>query len=148
MAMTRAVLLLATLGTGVASASTTETGEATSPSSILPPRRTVVVSSSIVVVEPVSFRRGSAVIQAESLPMLEAVASTLESFDTLDLELVGQAGRREPDARRLALKRAGAVRNLLVAHGVAPGRLTIRRTPSLDRGETHRGVELYVRRDR
>jgi outer membrane protein OmpA-like peptidoglycan-associated protein len=148
MAMTRAALLVATLITGVASASTTETGEATSRASVLPPQRTVVVSSSIVVVEPVAFRRGSAVIRAESLPMLEAVATTLGSFDTLELEIVGQAGRLEPDARRLALQRAGAVRNLLVARGVAPKRLSIRSTPSLTRGEKPRGVEFYVRRDR
>jgi len=133
---------IVTLITGSVSASTRNE----EPGRLVP--RTVVVSSSIVVLRPMSFRRGSAAIPFDALPMLEAVAATLTANDTLDLEIVGQVARGEPEARRLSLRRAAAVRGVLVARGVAPARLTLRPAASLLGQASPPGVELYLRHDR
>lgn len=82
------------------------------------------------VLEPLTFDRGSAKLRADTEPTLAAVADTLtKNPEIVLLEVQGHASRDDAssDAKRLELsdQRAAAVRNRLVALGVASSRLKV-----------------------
>lgn len=86
-----------------------------------------IEESRIVIVETVRFRPGSARIEAPTRPIVEALAATLTGNPQIDrVALVGHATPRERGASTLALRRAEAVRDAVVALGVARERLEVR----------------------
>jgi len=88
--------------------------------------RVVVTSSSIEVLDMIYFVKGKADIKPESMPILDAVASTLRGNpDIVKVEVGGHATDDEPEAWALASRRASAVRKALVDRGVEPKRLVI-----------------------
>lgn len=119
-----------------------------------PDRSGVVIEDTrIVIVEHVFFTRGSSEIQPRSLPVLEAIAATIVGNPQITrVRVDGHADRGEPRAERLARARAEAVRDWLIAHGVAASRLEAvgfgTERPIVDpRDRTHernRRVELTI----
>jgi outer membrane protein OmpA-like peptidoglycan-associated protein len=70
------------------------------------------------------FANNSANIKANARPVLDRAISILREFTTIDLEISGHRAPGETAA--LGQRRAKAVRDYFVAHGIAPGRLTTR----------------------
>lgn len=70
------------------------------------------------------FANNSANIKANARPVLDRAISILREFTTIDLEISGHRAPGETAA--LGQRRAEAVRDYFVAHGIAPGRLTTR----------------------
>jgi len=86
-----------------------------------------VEDSRIVIIETVGFARGSARVAPESVPLIEALAATLLGNPQIErVALVGQATPDERRASTLGLRRAEAVRDAVVARGVASERLEVR----------------------
>jgi outer membrane protein OmpA-like peptidoglycan-associated protein len=96
------------------------------------PARHVVVTSTICGILPqIVFARGSAQLPTNSDETLAAIASTLDGNPSLRLVAIEgnvlAADAHDTRAREtLALRRATAVRNRLIALGVAPARLIAR----------------------
>ncbi len=91
-----------------------------------PDRRVIIIREELRILPQVLFRQNSASVLELSLPIIDDVAKTMVSFP--DLELVRIAGHTsvpERNATALSLKRAEAVRELLVQRGVAPERLEV-----------------------
>jgi outer membrane protein OmpA-like peptidoglycan-associated protein len=88
--------------------------------------RVVVTDSSIEVLDLVYFAKGSATIERRSSSILDAIAATLKGNPTIrKVEVGGHASDDEPDAWSLASRRAAAVRQYLIDHGVESRRLAI-----------------------
>jgi OOP family OmpA-OmpF porin len=87
----------------------------------------VLIDERLVILDKVFFARRSAVADARSTPIIEAVAATLAHNPQLTLvEVAGHASRDEPGAQALSEARAVAVRDALVAAGVDAARLVTR----------------------
>jgi len=84
-----------------------------------------VTSTDIAILDPITFLPGSATLDARSVPILDAVASTLRGNPSLELVAVQtEAGDALSQFRaRLAADRADVVIGELVARGVARVRL-------------------------
>jgi len=79
----------------------------------------------------VFFRSGSARVEDEARPTLEAVAAVLAAHpEIVRVGVVGHASAEEPDGPALAHARAEAVQRRLGELGVAPGRLAVDDDPS------------------
>jgi len=86
--------------------------------------RTIVTSTTITILEDVKFAEDSAVVPPSAAGLLDAVAETLKGNpDLLKVEVQGHADGDEADPLPLSQARAEAVRALLLARGIAPGRL-------------------------
>lgn len=82
--------------------------------------RVVVTDTTIEILDKVYFQRGSAEIQAQSLPIVEAIAATLvHNPDIRALEIQGHASDDERGAWDLSGRRALAVKSALESRGVA-----------------------------
>nr|HEX4314215.1 OmpA family protein [Kofleriaceae bacterium] len=85
-----------------------------------------IVESQIVILKPINFEFDKAVITADSFPVLDAVASTLARNPDIQLvEIGGHTDERGSAAYNLDLsaRRAAAVVDYLVAHGIDHTRL-------------------------
>jgi outer membrane protein OmpA-like peptidoglycan-associated protein len=95
-----------------------------------PPHELAVISGSeIVTLQSIEFEFDSARIRPTSYPVLDSVVKALvDNADIELLEIQGHTDERGDDAYNLALsdRRAAAVRDYLVAHGIAPSRLVAR----------------------
>ena len=104
-----------------------------------------ILGSRIQIVEHVYFDKNSAAIPASAQPLLDAVAAVLRDYPHIELlEVEGHAAMEERGATRLASRRAEAVRQALLARGVAPSRLRAQgygTTRPLDTNATPRGRE-------
>jgi outer membrane protein OmpA-like peptidoglycan-associated protein len=88
--------------------------------------RVVVTDTKIEILDKVYFEYNKAVIKAESFPILDAVAATLEGNPDIQLvEVQGHTDERGNDAYNLSLsdKRAKAVVKYLVDKGIGGDRL-------------------------
>ena len=88
--------------------------------------KVVVQEGVVMVLDQVQFERGSAKILEASSPILEAVATTLNHHDEIELlEVQGHADERggEKPNVKLTQARADAVHAALVERGVSDGRL-------------------------
>jgi OOP family OmpA-OmpF porin len=86
----------------------------------------IVEDTQITILEKIYFETDSAVIQARSFPLLDAVAATLNSSPQITLvEIQGHADERGSDKYNIKLTRARAasVMNALIERGVLKGRL-------------------------
>jgi outer membrane protein OmpA-like peptidoglycan-associated protein len=82
---------------------------------------------SLHVIDSVWFAAGSATIEERHAPILDQVASTVSSVPAVEpLEVLGYVGPGEPRPRALALARATAVLDALVARGLPRDRLLAR----------------------
>lgn len=92
------------------------------------PRPAPAPVAALVILDRVSFAPGKAQISPDGRLALEAVAALLAAHPELHLiEVSGHTDDREPGGRGpLAQRRAEAVRDALVAAGVAPERLAVR----------------------
>ena len=102
-------------------------GEAREVRAVLGAARARVLSDRISLSESVYFDTGKSTIKAESLPLLDEVASLLIATpDILEMEIQGHTDSDGDDASNMALsqERAVAVMNYLRSQGVATGRLT------------------------
>lgn len=89
--------------------------------------RVVITSSKIEILDKVYFERDGSTIKQQSMPMLDAVASTLSGNPDITLiELQGHACANESRAFELAQKRAMSAQQYLVAKGVDRHRLEVR----------------------
>lgn len=88
--------------------------------------RVVVTDSSIEVLDMIFFSKGSATVERRSYPILDAVAAALKGNPSIrKVEVGGHASDDEGDAWSLASRRAAAVRQYLIDHGVESRRLAI-----------------------
>jgi peptidoglycan-associated lipoprotein len=80
-----------------------------------------------VLVAPVRFETDRAALTAEAQRVLERKLELFRSFPRLQVQVEGHCDERGPDEYNLALgnRRAAAVRDWLVANGVAASRLTV-----------------------
>jgi outer membrane protein OmpA-like peptidoglycan-associated protein len=88
-----------------------------------------VVESHIVILKPINFEFDKAVITADSFPVLDAVADTLDKNPDIKLvEIGGHTDERGDAAYNLSLsdRRAAAVVTYLVGKGIDAGRLRSR----------------------
>jgi outer membrane protein OmpA-like peptidoglycan-associated protein len=77
-----------------------------------------------VTTDPIDFDEGSSAIGADAARFLDALAVAIIENPRLGMvTVVGHADRRERHASKLAIKRAGAVRDALAARGVSSERL-------------------------
>jgi outer membrane protein OmpA-like peptidoglycan-associated protein len=94
-----------------------------------PPERVVVKEEKIEINEKVQFETGSAVLKKESESLLDEVAKALKDHpDVKRVRVEGHTDSRASDKynKRLSKKRAEAVREYLIAHGIAGKRLIAR----------------------
>ncbi len=90
--------------------------------------RIVVTDTSIEILDTITFDSHSAVLTPASLPMLDAIAGTLDGNPSILLvEIRGHSDWEERDPQHraeLSVQRAEAVATALVARGVNSARLT------------------------
>jgi len=92
-----------------------------------PDRGAVMIeSSALEILQAIYFESESTALRTTSEPILDAVAATLRGNPQLDAELHGHADTSESSPYRLAVERAGAVREALLARGVDGSRLSVR----------------------
>jgi outer membrane protein OmpA-like peptidoglycan-associated protein len=80
----------------------------------------------IVILEPIYFEYNKAVIKSVSYPTLDAIVAVMKTYSAIQLvEIGGHTDERGNDAYNLDLsdRRAKAVKEYLVDHGVEEGRL-------------------------
>lgn len=95
--------------------------------------RVLVVSERIVIVEHVRFGRGSAEIAADQTALFDEIAAVMRDHpEVRRVGLHGHAHRGERGWRTLPLRRAEAVRDALIARGVASERLVAEAAPPTD----------------
>lgn len=88
--------------------------------------RVVIEESHLEILDAIHFTRGSAQIQPRSLPIVDAVAATLNGNPQVNAVAVeGHAATGERGAGSLARRRAQAVVDALVSRGVSAGRLSV-----------------------
>jgi len=88
--------------------------------------RVVVTDTSIEILENIYFAKDSEAVQSRSRPIVEAIAATLQGNpDIAKIEIGGHASTDEGDVWGLSAHRANAVRDALVARGVARTRLVV-----------------------
>jgi len=88
--------------------------------------RVVVTDSSIEVLDMIYFTKGAATLERRSMPVLDAIAATLHGNPSIrKVEIGGHASDDEGDAWSLSSRRAAAVRQYLIDHGVEGRRLAI-----------------------
>lgn len=81
--------------------------------------RVIVTETSIEILDKLYFRRGSADLQAASLPIVDAMATTLQGNPSIRaVELQGHTSDDETSAWDLSGRRALAVRSALESRGV------------------------------
>ena len=88
--------------------------------------RVIIEGSDIVILDKIQFATASAKILPESMPIVEAVASTLKGHpEFLKVEIAGHADERASDAYNLNLTKARArsVLNALLQRGIQRNRL-------------------------
>lgn len=88
--------------------------------------KVIIDGSNIVILEKIQFATGSDKILPQSIPIVEAVAATLQGHpEFLAIEVAGHADERGADAMNLALtkKRAASVRKALKERGVKESRI-------------------------
>ena len=106
------------------------------------PGKVVVTETTTEILDPVSFRPGTAELESRSLPILDAVASTLQGNPSiLEVEVQSHTDERGDDDVNLKLseQRAQVVMKYLVDKGVAQARLTAQgygETQPIDRAQT------------
>lgn len=102
--------------------------------------RVVVTSTSLEVLDQIYFANASDTIKPASVPILDAVAATLQGNPEIrKLEIGGHASEDESEAWGLSSRRAAAVRDALIQRGIEPRRLVIvpyGATRPLDKGTT------------
>jgi outer membrane protein OmpA-like peptidoglycan-associated protein len=120
--------------------------------------RVIVTDSAIMILDRVYFESDRATIRPASYAILDATAATLlGNADITLLEIQGHTDARGDDKSNLELsgRRASAVKQYLVAKGVAEGRLSAQgygETQPIDRGHTqlawanNRRVEFVILR--
>jgi outer membrane protein OmpA-like peptidoglycan-associated protein len=117
------------------------------------PDRGVVsrVEGGLITLEPIQFEYDRAVIKPDSYYILDAVVATMNGYPDIELiEVQGHTDERGDDAYNLDLsrRRAAAVVEYLVAHGVAANRLTSQgygETQPVDRRHTEAAWALNRR---
>jgi outer membrane protein OmpA-like peptidoglycan-associated protein len=88
--------------------------------------RVIIEGSDIVILDKIQFATASAQILPESMPIVEAVASTLKGHPEFSkVEIAGHADERASDAYNLNLTKARArsVLNALLQRGIQRNRL-------------------------
>lgn len=87
----------------------------------------LLIDQHLRILTELHFARGRAALGPEAAPLLDAVGATLAGHaEILEVELRGHAAREERDPDALGLARANAVRDALLARGIAAERLTVR----------------------
>ncbi|HEV7372322.1 OmpA family protein, partial [Arenibaculum sp.] len=92
------------------------------------------------------FDEGAAELEAAEKELLTGIAARMARNQNARLQIRSYATtpeRREPDARRLALRRAVDLRRLLVEQGVRSTRIDVRALGTADAGPTDR-VDLVL----
>jgi outer membrane protein OmpA-like peptidoglycan-associated protein len=106
------------------------------------PGKIVVTETTTEILDPVSFKPGTAELEPRSLPILDTVASTLQGEPSiLQVEVQSHTDERGDDDVNLKLseQRAQVVMKYLVDKGVAQSRLTAQgygETRPIDRTQT------------
>jgi outer membrane protein OmpA-like peptidoglycan-associated protein len=110
--------------------------------------RVVVTDTSIEILEHIYFAKGSDAVQSRSRPIVDAIAATLAGNPEIaKVEIGGHASADEGDVWGLSAHRASAIRDALIANGIAPERLLVvpyGATQPLGDAEKNRRVELLV----
>lgn len=79
-------------------------------------------------IKGIDFASGEATVDPRSDVVLDEIVQLLTTYPSVRLAIVGHTDDRGSETfnYQLSLRRAEAVRDYLVAHGIAPGRLTVR----------------------
>jgi outer membrane protein OmpA-like peptidoglycan-associated protein len=90
------------------------------------PALVVVTDCEVKITQQIHFEYNKSKIRPESYPVLNAVVEVLEKNPDIKLEVQGHTDNRGSASynKRLSDQRAGSVKQYLVAHGIAPDRLT------------------------
>jgi outer membrane protein OmpA-like peptidoglycan-associated protein len=113
-----------------------------------PPRHVVVTSSSVAILGPIRFDGATAALTADSAPMLDAIAHTLDGnpeLRVIEVRAFGATGTARA-RQTLADRRARAIAAQLVRRGIAANRLRphgIARPPAGGAGEPE--IRILVR---
>jgi outer membrane protein OmpA-like peptidoglycan-associated protein len=106
------------------------------------PGKVIVTETKTEILDPVSFKPGTAELEPRSMPILDAVVSTLQGEPSiLEVEVQSHTDERGDDDVNLKLseQRAQVVMKYLVDKGVAQSRLTAQgygETQPIDRAQT------------
>jgi outer membrane protein OmpA-like peptidoglycan-associated protein len=101
------------------------------------PGRVVVTDTEIEILEPIQFAPGSGIL--DPTRTVEAVASTLLGGGITQMSIIGHADANEPGGVVLAVARAQAVVDALIAQGVPADAL------SAEPGdESNRGIDFLI----
>jgi len=111
--------------------------------------RVVVTDTSLEILEQVYFAKDSEAIEARSRPIVDAIAATLAGNPEIaKVEIGGHASSDEGDVWGLSAHRASAVRDALVARGIAGSRIVVvpygATQPVGSDGDKNRRVELQI----
>ena len=88
--------------------------------------RVIVTTSEVVILQAIRFAAGSDVVASDASPIVDAIATTLAANPEIEqIELGGNTSGEEADPWGLATRRANAVRDALVARGIAAHRLRV-----------------------
>jgi hypothetical protein len=85
-----------------------------------------IESNELSILESIQFEPDSVDIGRAAHPILDAIAATLQGNPGIRAEVHGHAAPNEASPYLIAAERAGAVREALIARGVAPHRLVVR----------------------
>lgn len=83
-------------------------------------------SGQLSTIRPAQFAADAAALSATTKRQLDELAALLAQMPGVQLTLSGHADAREPSPATLSRRRAEAVRDRLIAGGVAEARLTVR----------------------
>ena len=110
--------------------------------------RVVVTDTSIEILDRIYFAKDSDGVQSRSAAIVDAIAATLAGNpDIAKVEIGGHASSDEGDVWGLSAHRANAVRDALVARGIARTRLVVvpyGATQPLRDGDASRRVEFRI----
>lgn len=111
--------------------------------------RVVVTDTKISIMDKVYFTNGSAVIQSQSLPIIDAIAATLSGNpDIAKIEVQGHAADNEKKPDGLARRRADAVTSALIKRGVSMRRLSPRSYSNTNRLDPRKSADARAKNRR
>lgn len=108
-----------------------------------------LVACEVAILDKIYFAHGDAEVATAAAPVIAGIAGALQDHPRLRLRIIGHAAKNERHGDPLSARRAAAVRDALVAAGIAADRLEVTsvgtgRPASASDDEANRRVEFEV----